>query len=266
MEDGRLTPFRWLSSGDTGYATASGADLYHGPGRGSANSVNALLDGHRLAPDQGFLALAEALIRRVIHPHDDIGARDLFDIERKWFYTIFLQVLAKYLDVKATLDQRDAMYAYGRASLLHYARWMREHEYFYLDRPERLEFPTESWAAQEMRKSEVFDFAAFHAEEPERAAFRERAASFYERSLASLSTFATRTRARPLVIMLTNGFRHRYFLEHPMAAAAPPLAALGPLGPPPRFIPQKAIAMQRFKWLIAAGTVATLAAILAVLL
>ena len=33
------------------------------------------------------------------------------------------------------------MYAYARASLLHYARWMADHEVPYLSRPERLEYP-----------------------------------------------------------------------------------------------------------------------------
>ena len=38
-------------------------------------------------------------------------------------------------------------YAYGRASLLHYARWMADNEYPYLDKPEILEYPNETWAA-----------------------------------------------------------------------------------------------------------------------
>ena len=48
VDDGTKTVFRWLDRGYTGLATASGAYSYHGPGRGPANSVNALLDGHRL--------------------------------------------------------------------------------------------------------------------------------------------------------------------------------------------------------------------------
>jgi hypothetical protein len=85
MDDGRRTVLRWLSAERTGLATASGSFLYHGPGRGAGKSVNALLDGHRLAPSEGFLEKAEELIRRVIHPADDIDGRDLLDVERKWF-------------------------------------------------------------------------------------------------------------------------------------------------------------------------------------
>ncbi len=41
---------------------------------------------------------------------------------------MFLQSLGKYLDYKVELKQLDSTYAYARASLLHYARWMAEHE------------------------------------------------------------------------------------------------------------------------------------------
>src|SRR5262249_12114017 len=38
MDDGTKTMFRWLARGATGVASASGTPLYHGPGRGAANS------------------------------------------------------------------------------------------------------------------------------------------------------------------------------------------------------------------------------------
>jgi hypothetical protein len=266
MDDGRKTVFKWLHSGPTGHATASGSFLYHGPGRGAANSLNALLDGHRLAGDRGFLTKAEQLIRRVIHPNDDIAARDLLDTERKWFYTIFLQVLARYLDVKAVAGELDDMYAYARDSLLHYARWMRDHEYPYLDKPELLEFPTESWAAQDIRKSEIFDFAALHAKAADRAAFRERAAFFHEYATRTLGGLPTRTRARPTVIMLSNGFRRRYFAKN-TDNTAPAAAATRPYGAPEVFVPQKVVARKRLGWLvIGAGVVLVLLLVLALLL
>src|SRR5262249_19709435 len=170
-DDGRKTIFRWLDRGPTGHATSSGSPLYHGPGRAPANSVNALLDGHRLTGERRFLDKAEQLIRRCIHPADDIPPRDLLDAENKWFYTMFLQALGRYLDYKAELGELDFLYAYARASLLHYCRWMTEHEYPYLDKPEKLEYPTETWAAQDMRKSEVFKYAAKHASGDERDRF-----------------------------------------------------------------------------------------------
>ncbi len=87
---------------------------------------------------------------------EDIGRHNLLDIERRWFYVMFLQSLGRYLEYKSELGELDVMYSYGRACLLRYAEWMAEHETPYLDRREELEFPTETWAAQDMRKSDVF--------------------------------------------------------------------------------------------------------------
>ena len=179
MDDGSKTPFRYLARGYTGVASASRTFDYHGPGRGSGNSLNALVDGHRLTGDGRFLDKAEQLIRRCTHPRQDIGALTLLNAENRWFYTMFLQALGKYLHWKIERDELDAMYAYGRDVLLHYARWMAEHERPYLERPELLEFPTETWAAQDIRKSEVFDHAARHGSANERSRFTERAAFFF---------------------------------------------------------------------------------------
>jgi hypothetical protein len=100
---------------------------------------------------------------------------------------MFLQALGKYLDYKAELGQLDDMYAYARAALLHYARWMVDHEYPYLEKPEILEYPTETWAAQDMRKSEIFWYARLHSEdEGERARFQERARYFFNYSIRTL--------------------------------------------------------------------------------
>ena len=41
---------------------------------------------------------------------------------------------------------------YAREVLLNYAHWMVEHERPYLERPEKLEYPNETWAAQDIRK------------------------------------------------------------------------------------------------------------------
>jgi len=264
MDDGRRTVLRWLSAERTGLATASGSFLYHGPGRGAGNSVNALLDGHRLAPNEGFLEKAEELIRRVIHPADDVDGRDLLDVERKWFYTIFLQSLGKYLDFKSERLELDERYAYGRASLLHYARWMAAHEYPYLEKPELLEYPTESWAAQEIRKTEVFDYATLHAGAEERSRFQERAAFFFSYAVTKLGSLETRSLARPLVIMLTNGFRHQYFLEHPDVRAPTPAAALADVGAPRAFVPQKVHSKRRLARLgvLAGGVVVAVGTLL----
>jgi hypothetical protein len=261
MDDGRKTVFGWLSRSDTGLASASRSPDYQGPGRGAANSVSALIDGHRLTGDPMFLRKAEQLIRRVIHPGDDVtqligmvrDGRVYVDAENRWFYTMFLQSLGKYLDYKAERDEIDEHYAYARACLLHYARWMAEHEYPYLERPEILEYPTETWAAQDMRKSEIFDIAALHADDTERPRFRERAEYFFRQSVESLTNLPTRTLCRPVVLMLTNGWRRAWFAANPRESRPAPAKPATDFGPRVRFVPQKVIALRRAKMLAVAG-------------
>jgi hypothetical protein len=251
IEDGRKTIFGWLDRGDTGYSSNSRSPNYHGPGRGPANSLAALLDGHRLTNDPAFLNSAAKLIRRVIHPADDVPARLLLDAENMWSYTMFLQSLGIYLDYIAGRGQLlDFTYAYARASLLHYARWMAEHEYPYLDKPEILEYPTETWAAQDMRKSEVFKYAALHATGEERAHFLERAEFFFCDSVTRLSGMKTRTLCRPVVLMLKYGFMHAWFKQHPEASAPVPVVEYD-FGKPQKFVPQRARAKRRFGVLVA---------------
>jgi hypothetical protein len=259
IDDGSKTVFRWLARGDTGLASASRTPLYHGPGRGAANSVAALLDAHRLSGDPVFLGKAEQLIRRCIHPSDNVAGRNLLDAENRWFYTMFLQSLGRYLDYKAERGELDQRYAYARASLLHYARWMAEHEYPYLDKPEILEYPTETWPAQDMRKSEIFKYAAKHAVGVERARFLERSEFFFRYSTTTLAGMKTRTLARPVVLLLSYGFMHAYFQQHPEEQAPPPAQERYDFGEPEVFVPQKVRALKRFKALAAAGVLIGLA-------
>ena len=131
-DDGALTLLSILDDGPTGAASATREPDYHGPGRGCGNSVNALLDAWLLSGEKRYLEKAEALIRRAVHPHDDVAAMGLLHAESRWSYTVFLIVLAKFLEIKAESAQIDAMYSYARASLLHYTKWMLMHERPYL--------------------------------------------------------------------------------------------------------------------------------------
>ncbi|MFM8271873.1 MAG: hypothetical protein ACKODX_06005 [Gemmata sp.] len=253
MDDGSKTVFRWLSRGDTGRASMSRDDSYHGPGRGSGNSLSALVDGHRLSGAPEFLRKAEQLVRRCVHPADDVPRRNLLDVENRWFYTMFLHALGKYLDHKSERGELDAMYAYARASLLRYARWMAEHEVPTLSRPEVLEYPNETWAGQDMRKSEVLSFAAKHAAGEEKARFLERAEFFFRDSVSRLTAFPTRTLARPVVLLLSLGYMRAHFQLRPEETAPAPKGGAQDFGKPEVFIPQKALAKKRAKLLVMAG-------------
>ncbi len=245
MDDGRETPLALLTSAPTGLASSTDTPGYHGPGRGAAYSIDALLDGYRLTGNRPFLDTAEGLIRRCIHPTDDVGARDLLDIEPKWSYTLFLQTLGRYLEFKHEIGELNAMYAYARESLLQYARWMVDHESPYLDTPGRLEFPNETWVAQEARKSEAFDFAARHSTGEERQRFLDKAASFWRYGIETLAAMPTRTLTRPMVLMLGHGLLRSHMVRHPddrsPAADCPP-PALPPARP---FVTQKQRVKQR---------------------
>jgi hypothetical protein len=261
MDDGSKARLSWMARGPTGLASMTGSRDYHGPGRCPANSVVALLNAFRLSNDRRFVAKAEELIRRSVHPADDIAALNLLDAERRWFYTVFLQALGRYLDQKAELDELDGMYAYAREALLHYARWMTANEYPYLDKPDRLEFPTETWAAQDMRKSVVFDYAAMHATGDERARFLERARFFFEYSVQTLAAMPTRTLTRPMVILLSNGYTRAFFADASFAAAPPPRESRRDFGRPARFVAQRTVALRRLAALAGTGTLALLAAL-----
>jgi len=196
---------------------------YHGPGRGCGNSINALLDAHALSREDKYWTKAEELIRRSIHPKDDIEGRNLKDVEHRWSYTVFLQTLGKYLDLKTEYRQIDYMYAYARASLLHYAGWMRVNEVPYSSVLDKVEIPTETWPAQDIRKSNVFKFAAKYSDEPMREKFFQCSQFFFDRCVHDVLQFKTCTLTRPVVLLMTNGFMHSYYLSNFLEVAPNPI-------------------------------------------
>ncbi len=257
MDDGAKSLFGPLSRRPTGLASMTASPLYHGPGRGAANSIHALLDAHRLTGVPTYLVKAEELLRRTIHPADDVPARNLLDAERRWSYVVHLQMLGRWLDERLEAGDLGKRYAYARASLLAYARWMLEHEYPYLDRPEILEFPTETWAAQDLRKAEVLAHAARHARGEERVRFIDRAAWFQEGALERLASMPTHVFTRPVVLVLTQGFRR-------IGGTAPPPEGEHDFGrPPPPFVPQKEAIRRRLRRVAATAAVLLVASLLA---
>ncbi len=261
MDDGRKTIYRWLAGGYTAHSSASGDPGYHGPERPGANSILALIDGHLLTHQSELLAKAEQLICRCIHPADDLEARELSDPERRWFYAMFLKALGRYLDYKAEIGCLDYMYSYARASLLHYARWMAAHERPNLESREKLHYPTETWVAQDMRKSDVLYYAAMYAAGEERSRFLERAEFFFRYASTTLLGMKTRTFTRPVAILLSHGLMHSHFQQNPAATALALTEAVPDFGRPERFIPQKVRALRRAVALVIAFGVAAMLAL-----
>jgi hypothetical protein len=244
MDDGSRTPFRWFARSHTGLASASGVATYHGPGRASGNSISALLVAFELSGKRSFLDKAEALIRRCVHPEDDLEGLNLLDAERRWYYTVFLESLGRYLYVKHGGGELDGMYGYARAALLHYAAWMRGHEYPYLDKPEILEYPTETWSAQDIRKSDIFAWAALCTSGTEREAYLQAARRFFDDVFTRLPSLSTWRFTRPLVLLLWRGYGLGWVLAHP-EASLPSRAGEREWPAKTRFEGQKVVAVRR---------------------
>ena len=238
MDDGRRTVLGWLDPGPTGLASMTADVNYHGPGRGAGNSLNTLLDGWLASGRREYLEYGERLVRRVVHPADDIAALDLLDAEHRWSYTVFLTALARYLDIKAEADELDRMYAYAQASLTHYARWMLAHERPYFDRRGDLEYPTEAWPAQELRKANVLRYAAAHVDDTARRRLLARGEELADRAWRDWAAFDTRDSTRAVAIILTEGVRDAWFRRYE-PKPAPRAKSEFDFGVPARFVPQR---------------------------
>jgi len=252
MDDGSKTPFRFLCRSDTGLASMTGAPDYHKPGRGCAYSINALIDGYILTRDDKYLKKAEELIKRCINPKDDLDSLELVsDPEHRWFYTVFLQILGRYLDFKSELEAYDYMFCYARKSLLHYAKWMIDNEVPFKTKLDIVEYPTETWIVMDMRKSNVFDFAAKYTESKElREKFLEKAEFFYDICLSDLQEFETRYFTRPLVMLMSYGIMRDYFKKYQVIFDYKVDCSGYDFEEPIEFIPQKIKAIKRARLIV----------------
>lgn len=209
MDDGRNTVFGLLDNGPTGAASATVFEDFHGPGRGAGNSINALLDGWLLTGSEHYLAKLEELIRRCVHPFQNLDDLHLLDAEGHWSYTVFLNSLGRYLLAKRDAELFDPMYRYARDVMQTYGRWMAENEGRTLDHPERLQYPTEAWAAQDFRKANVLRIAASCEDDMSQAEkMRAKADQISEGAWTDFAAFGESSRtARCLSIMMTEGPR-----------------------------------------------------------
>jgi hypothetical protein len=171
--------------------------------RGTGNYVNTLLDKFILTQQQVTLFQIEHIIRNTIHPSDDISERQLDNVELSWHYTVFLQSLIRYLQIKEEISLLDDSFYYARDSLLHYADWMVEHEGPYLEKPEILEFPNHTWTAQDIRKVNIL-LAANYYSPGSSLDYSGKAGKLYSFITDRLSSEKTRTYARILAILMQN--------------------------------------------------------------
>jgi hypothetical protein len=213
MDSGPQHLLGLLSETPTGRASCTAGTVYHGPGRGAGNAIGVLLDAWLAAGDGRFVDFAESLIQRTIHPTDDIASLGLNDFEQRWSYTVYLQVLARYLHVARNYDRPREVQRYVQRCLLNYAHWMAANDLFALDHPEQLEFPTETWAAHELRKGNVLYAAAQIWTTTQGEYFRRRACEIMDRAWATLMAFESRCCTRPLAVVLQQAYIEQFFLS-----------------------------------------------------
>jgi len=265
IEDGSRTPFRWLSTSPTGYSTCS-SHGYYGPGRASANSTLALLTGYELTGDPKYLRMAIALMHRTVHPEQNLEKLDLLNAELRWFYTMYLQALCRLIDVlesdpSAGTHHRDDL-CYGVGSLMHYARWMVANEHPILDQPDKLQYPTETWAAQDIRKWQVLAYASrWCTTEAEGRAMMDKAEWFFDYVIRTLDSFETKSLCRPVVLLLNYGWQRKGMLQafHNGGLRRIDLPQRWPTMQ--EFIPQKQTAVRRAKRIVVSAAVLSALAI-----
>jgi hypothetical protein len=229
-----------LCDSPTGRASCTTDTDYHGPGRGAGNAIGVLIDGWLASRQDRYIDFAESLIRRTIHPDDNIDTRDFNNFELRWSYTVYLQQLARYLLLTEGVQRPDTIREYAAASLLHYADWMVDNDRFYLDYPEQLEYPTETWAAQELRKGNVLYASSRYARGPQNERLKVRAKAIQDRAWTTLMNFTGRSFTRPIALVLQQGYIEAFFSTDTTISDEPLCSTMPAVGPPRPFQTQRA--------------------------
>ena len=127
--------------------------------RGTGNYLQALMDRYTLLNETGDLKKCAHIIQHTVSPTDEISERNLDNVEATWFYTVFFQAVCRFIQLKELHRQNDYDYAYAVKALSHYVTWMVNNEHLYLEKPDILEFPNETWTGQDLRKLCLLTFA-----------------------------------------------------------------------------------------------------------
>ncbi|MFY8199472.1 MAG: hypothetical protein ACOVLE_02285, partial [Pirellula staleyi] len=212
MDDGNQHLLGFVTGVPTGLASCTRNLEYQGPGRGAGNSMVSLVNAWQASEDTRYLDYAAELIYRTIHPDDNVQCRQLLDSENHWSYTVYLQALVYFIFVTQKIEGYQAIRDYARASFFQYARWMVENERPYLDHAQNLEYPTETWAAQDIRKGVVLLMAAWlsHCDE-EKLSYSRKGCWLLENAWTALMSFPSRGCTRPLAIVLQQCYLQQYF-------------------------------------------------------
>lgn len=181
--------------------------------RGTGNYLVALLDAYELTLDPHLIRLADSTVRATLHPGDDIEKRQLLEVETGWSYLVLLSALLKYTATKERLQAKDDHYHYALSAIEHYAHWMLHNERSFLADPEQLEYPNDTWVAQDIRKAMLmYQIAILDSGEAKR--YREKGQEWLTDIFNHLKSTPTSHFARIQIILLQNEGPHRNEGEH----------------------------------------------------
>jgi hypothetical protein len=138
------------------------------------------------------------------------------------------------------------MYSYARSSLIQYATWMLDWEIPYFDHPEKLQYPTEAWAAQEFRKANVLRLAAPYGPDRLSSRFLWRGKELAEHAWQTLLRFESRTVTRAIALLMIEGSKDSFFRAMPLKEE-PHSKTEWEFGQPEQFLYQKARVVARLK-------------------
>ncbi|OUS25790.1 hypothetical protein A9Q99_20255 [Gammaproteobacteria bacterium 45_16_T64] len=173
--------------------------------RGVGNYICALLDSFAITSKTQYLQQAERVIQNTVHPQDEIDHRDLGNPEETWFYTIFLQAVIRYLTVKEELSENQTPeFQYIQTTLVHYAKWMKDNETTYLSQQDKLDYPNDTWVAQEIRKAHILSYVSTICPPEERVDYETRAQFFYDYVTDHLGRSETKHFSRIQAILMQN--------------------------------------------------------------
>jgi len=265
-QDGTKTLLRFISSNPTGLSTCTRNPLHQGLGRGGAYSINTCLDAYVLSGKKKYLITGEKFIRVCCHPDENPDDLNLLNREDQWSYTVFLQLLGKYLDIKHEQDDHDDMFFYARDVLITIVDWMIDNEFPYLDKPSDLEYPTSTWAAQDLRKICVFLYAAIYGRKSSYQKYTEKAKFYFEKSKSYLKSFNDSNSIRNMVLIMNcvpfyfffsqNGLQKKYIAHKENLIYKKRI----------KFIPQRVDALNKIKKTIFFSFILTITATIIILL
>ncbi|NWN90430.1 hypothetical protein HLV39_02810 [Marinobacter adhaerens] len=171
--------------------------------RGTGNYLNTLMDAWVLDESGPWLTHAETVIRKTIHPADTIEHRNLLDVENRWSYLVLLASLFRYLYLKRQIDREDEHYEYTKVSLLRYTDWMLKNERPFLTDKAQLEFPNDTWVAQDVRKAMLM-FQASELDPENSSQYQEKGHKWLEETTTTLQRSKEAQFTRILVILMQN--------------------------------------------------------------